>query len=54
MTVVTVAVCVRIPFRSVHVAIDMHMQPIPVVLNQVYGAGSLVTLKADYRAVDEL
>ena len=44
---VTLAVCVWITFRSVHEAIETHMHPIPVVLNQVYYAGSLRTLKGD-------
>ena len=34
-------------YRSVHVAIEMHAHPMPVVLKQVYGAGSLATFKGD-------
>ena len=40
----TLAVGVRVTFQSVHVAIETHTYPIPV-LKQVDGAGSLVTLK---------
>ena len=49
---VTMAVCVCVTFRSVHVAIEnanaSHTHTIPVVLNQVYVAGSLVTRKRVY------
>ena len=41
----TLAVCIRVTFRSVHVVIEMHTHPIPVLVKQVYGTGSLATLK---------
>ena len=37
----TLGVCARVPFRSVHVAIEMLMHPVPIVLKQVYVAKSL-------------
>ena len=50
----TLAVSVCVTFRSVHVAIETQTHPIPVVLNQVYGADSLATLKEDYWTVNGL
>ena len=48
----TVAVCVRDTFQSVHIAIEtFEMHSLPLVLNQVYGAGSLATFKGDYGTV---
>ena len=52
---VTVAVCVCITFRSVHVVIEnvnaSHMHPICISFYQVYGACKLITLKGVYGTV---
>ena len=50
----TLAVCVRITFRLVHVAIKTQAHPIPAVLKQVYGADSLATLKGGIGPAYEL
>ena len=44
----TVAVCIRVTFRLVHVVIETHTHSIPVVLKDVCGASSLATRKADW------